>query len=48
MKNYRNKQNSFDMNIIDSYNSHIEPILNEIEKIKQKYLNSKNNQKIWL
>ena len=46
MKNYRNKQNSFDMNIIDSYNSNIEPILNEIEKIKQKYLNSKNNQKI--
>jgi hypothetical protein len=46
MKNYRNKQNSFDMNIIDSYNSNIEPILNEIEKIKQKYLHSKNNQKI--
>ena len=45
MKNYRNKQNSFDMNIIDSYNSNIEPILNEIEKIKQKYLNSTNNQK---
>ena len=33
------------MNIIDSYNSNIEPILNEIEKIKNKYLNSKNNQK---
>ena len=46
LNNNRNKQNSFDMNIIDSYNSNIEPILNEIEKIKQKYLNSKNNQKI--
>ena len=45
LNNNRNKQNSFDMNIIDSYNSNIEPILNEIEKIKQKYLNSTNNQK---
>ena len=44
-ENNINKQNSFDMNIIDSYNSNIEPILNEIEKIKNKYLNSKNNQK---
>ena len=32
------------MNIIESYNNNIEPILKEIEKIKKKYLTSTDNQ----
>ena len=41
---YINDQSSFEMNIIESYNNNIEPILKEIEKIKKKYLTSTDNQ----
>ena len=41
---YINDQSSFEMNIIESYNNNIEPILKEIEKKKKKYLTSTYNQ----